>query len=168
MRLISHCFVLFVKQNVQSGYKMLPFCFDTCTKYGQIITDLLHLNDENIYLCGDHNWSKWRLLKNCSFRSLVTWNKQLWATEHMLFVVISVFRFTAGRWLLAGKSSDHTQKTDGLISNRNRDLCSGAGRAWEWLCVVLFLICISLARSVICTSVLWFCIYSFGATRSVI
>lgn len=137
MRLISHCFVLFVKQDVQSGYKMLPFCFDTCTKYGQIITDLLHLNDENIYLCGDHNWSKWRLLKNCSFRSLVTWNKQLWATEHMLFVVISVFRFTAGRWLLAGKSSDHTQKTDGLI--RNRDLCSGAGRAWEWLCVVLFL-----------------------------
>lgn len=27
---------------------MLPFCFDTCTKYAQIIIDLLHLNDKNL------------------------------------------------------------------------------------------------------------------------
>lgn len=78
MRLISHCFALFVVmqivvQDVRSGDKMLPFCCDTCIKYSQSQNHYIW-NDKNIYLCGDCNWFKWGFLKNWSFRSHDTWD----------------------------------------------------------------------------------------------
>lgn len=77
IRLISRCFALFVVkqiavQDVQSGYKMLPFCL--CTK-----SELLCLNCQITYLRGIIAKGGFPIC--CSFRSLGMWGIQLWAEK---------------------------------------------------------------------------------------
>lgn len=152
MRLISHCFALFVVmqivvQDVQSRYKMLPFCFDPCTKYAQIIIDLLHLNNQNlcVEIITGLNKGSWRTVHS-GHSSRGTYSCGL--QSHVLVCCrISVFRFTAGNGFWQVNPLTTPRKLMALSVTEIETSADVLERP-EQLYVLLFLMCISLSRSV--------------------